>query len=45
MLQGYMTEATYVDGYVTAPGFRGIVAQARSTTATSSRMSASVWSS
>ncbi len=27
VLQGYMTEATYVDGYVTAPGFRGIVAQ------------------
>jgi len=27
VLQGYMTEATYVDGYVTAPGFRGILAQ------------------
>lgn len=25
--QGYMTEASYVDGYVNAPGFRGIVAQ------------------
>ena len=25
--QGYMDEATYVDGYVKAPGFRGIAAQ------------------
>lgn len=27
VLQGYMTEASYVNGYVTAPGFRGILAQ------------------
>lgn len=28
VLQGYMTEPSYVEGYVRAPGFRGIVAQA-----------------
>jgi opine dehydrogenase len=27
VLQGYMTEATYYPGYMTAPGFRGIKAQ------------------
>ena len=29
VLQGYMTEASYYPGYMTAPGFRGIKAQSR----------------
>lgn len=29
VLQGYMTEATYYPGYMTAPGFKGIKAQPR----------------
>jgi opine dehydrogenase len=27
VIQGYMTEATYDTGYITAPGFKGIKAQ------------------
>jgi opine dehydrogenase len=45
VIQGYMTEATYDNGFNTAPGFAGVKAQAVWITGISMKMWGTVWCS